>query len=167
MEYDSINVRSILRGGSGQDREANGLGQVITLVHVYWIKGTSNQRKDVHKRYMVAERLLELSELLFFPESGFNARRFKSDLPIQVNCRGRMQTNATLADISEGGAWIRGVPELDIGETGFMTLQGLDQNLPFTVRSQSPEAIHVEFDLGHRREAYERWFDAHLRKQAA
>ena len=74
-------MRSILRGGSGQDREANGLGQVITLVHVYWIKGTSNQRKDVHKRYMVAERLLELSELLFFPESGFNARRFKSDLP--------------------------------------------------------------------------------------
>jgi methyl-accepting chemotaxis protein len=93
--------------------------------------------------------------------------RFKSDLPIQVNCRGRMQSNATLADISEGGAWIRGVPELDIDETGFMTLQGLDQNLPFTVRSQSPEAIHVEFDLGHRREAYERWFDAHLRKQAA
>lgn len=59
----------------------NGLGQVITLVHVYWIKGTSNQRKDVHKRYMVAERLLDLTELLFFPDSGFNARRFKSDLP--------------------------------------------------------------------------------------
>ena len=93
--------------------------------------------------------------------------RFKSDLPIQVNYHGRIQSNATLADISEGGAWIRGVPELDIGETGFMTLQGFDQNLPFTVRSQSPEAIHVEFDLGHRREAYERWFDAHLRKQAA
>ena len=93
--------------------------------------------------------------------------RFKSDLPIQVNCHGRIQSNATLADISEGGAWIRGVPELDIGETGFMTIQGFDQNLPFTVRSQSPEAIHVEFDLGHRREAYERWFDMHLRKQAA
>ncbi len=59
----------------------NGLGQVITLVHVYWIKGTSNQRKDVHKRYMVAERPLDLTELLFFPDSGFNARRFKSDLP--------------------------------------------------------------------------------------
>jgi uncharacterized protein YPO0396 len=59
----------------------NGLGQVITLAHVYWIKGASNQRKDVHKRYMVAERLLELSELGFFSESGFNARRFKSDLP--------------------------------------------------------------------------------------
>ena len=94
-------------------------------------------------------------------------RRVESNLPIEVNCRGRLQPNAMLADISEGGAWIRGVPELDIGETGFMTLQGFDQNLPFTVRSQSPEAIHVEFDLGHRREAYERWFDMHLRKQAA
>jgi methyl-accepting chemotaxis protein len=93
--------------------------------------------------------------------------RFKSSLPIQVNCRGRMQTNVSLADISEGGAWIRGMPELNIGETGFMTVQGFEPNLSFTVRSQSPEAIHVEFDLARHREAYHRWFDANLRKQAA
>ena len=73
----------------------------------------------------------------------------------------------TLADISEGGAWIRGVPELDVGETGFMTLQGFEPKLPFTVRSQSPEAVHVEFDLAHHHEAYQRWFDANLRKEAA
>lgn len=58
----------------------NGQGQVITLAHVYWIKGTSNQVRDVHKRFIVAERLMELSELEFFPASGFNVRRFKSDL---------------------------------------------------------------------------------------
>jgi uncharacterized protein YPO0396 len=58
----------------------NGQGQVITLAHVYWIKGTSNQARDVNKRFIVAERLMELSELEFFPESGFNVRRFKSDL---------------------------------------------------------------------------------------
>jgi methyl-accepting chemotaxis protein len=93
--------------------------------------------------------------------------RVASNLPIQVNCRGRMQPNAMLADISEGGAWIRGVPELQIGETGFVMVKGFEHNLPFTVRSQNPEAIHVEFDLAHRREAYQLWFDANLRKLAA
>jgi methyl-accepting chemotaxis protein len=93
--------------------------------------------------------------------------RVKCELPIKVTCRGRLQTNAMLADISEGGAWVKGVPELDIGETGSMSIQGCDLHLPFTVRSQSPEAIHVEFDLGQRREAYARWFDATLRKRAA
>jgi aerotaxis receptor len=92
--------------------------------------------------------------------------RVKCSLPIKVNCRGRLQSNAMLADISEGGAWIRGVPELDLGETGHMTVQGFDADLPFTVRSQGTEAIHVEFDLGHRRDAYHRWFDANLRTQA-
>jgi hypothetical protein len=59
------------------------------------------------------------------------------------------------------------VPELQIGETGIMTIQGFEPKLPFTVRSQSPEAIHVEFDLGQRRDAYQLWFDANLRKLAA
>jgi uncharacterized protein YPO0396 len=59
----------------------NILGTVVTLLHVYWIKGSSNQNRDVHKRFLVADRLLDLSELGFFPESGFNARRFKTDLP--------------------------------------------------------------------------------------
>jgi methyl-accepting chemotaxis protein len=93
--------------------------------------------------------------------------RVESSLPIQLNCRGRMHPNATLADISEGGAWIRGVPELQIGETGFVSIQGCGMNLPFTVRSQGPEAIHVEFDLGAGREAYQSWFDASFKKRAA
>lgn len=93
--------------------------------------------------------------------------RVESSLPIQLNCHGRMHPNATLADISEGGAWIRGVPELQIGETGFVSIQGCGMNLPFTVRSQDPEAIHVEFDLGAGREAYQSWFDASFKKRAA
>jgi methyl-accepting chemotaxis protein len=93
--------------------------------------------------------------------------RVESNLPIQLNCRGRLYPNATLADISEGGAWIRGIPELQIGETGFVSIQGCGMNLPFTVRSQGPEAIHVEFDLGAGREAYQSWFDASFKKRAA
>jgi methyl-accepting chemotaxis protein len=93
--------------------------------------------------------------------------RVESSLPIQLNCRGRMHPSATLADISEGGAWIRGIPELQIGETGFVTIQGCNVNLPFTVRSQGPEAIHVEFDLRAGREAYQSWFEASFKKRAA
>ena len=53
----------------------------MTLLHIYWIKGSSNQNRHVHKRFLIADRVLELSELEFFPESGFNVRRLKSDLP--------------------------------------------------------------------------------------
>jgi hypothetical protein len=35
------------------------------------------------------------------------------------------------------------------------------------VRNRSPEAIHVEFDLGRHREAYRLWLDAKLKKAAA
>jgi uncharacterized protein YPO0396 len=59
----------------------NGEGKVVTLAHVYWIRTASNASRDVGKRYLVAERELDLVELKFFPESQYNARRFKSDLP--------------------------------------------------------------------------------------
>jgi uncharacterized protein YPO0396 len=58
----------------------NGEGRTVTLAHVYWIRTTSSALKDVGKRYLVAERDLDLGELKFFPESQFNVRRFKSDL---------------------------------------------------------------------------------------
>lgn len=59
----------------------NAEGKVVTLAHVYWIRGTSSLSRDVGKRYLVADRLLDLTELKFFPESNFNVRRFKTDLP--------------------------------------------------------------------------------------
>jgi len=93
--------------------------------------------------------------------------RFKSSLPIEITCRGQKQPNAMLMDISEGGAWIRGVPDLEAGDTGVMTIEGFEHSLQFTVRNRSPEAIHVEFDLGRHREAYRLWLDAKLKKAAA
>lgn len=59
----------------------NAEGKVVTLAHVYWIRGASSVSRDVGKRYLVAERSLDLTELKFFPESNFNVRRFKTDLP--------------------------------------------------------------------------------------
>jgi hypothetical protein len=58
------------------------------------------------------------------------------------------------------------VPDLEIGDTGVMTIGGFAPNLPFTVRSLSPETIHVEFDLGSHRETYRLWLDANLKKAA-
>jgi methyl-accepting chemotaxis protein len=93
--------------------------------------------------------------------------RFRSSLPIKVVCQTRARPEAVLSDISEGGAWIKGVPDLDIGETGSMHIHGFDPHLPFTVRSKSPDAIHVEFDLGRHSEAYTSWLSATLTKEAA
>ncbi|UWE15647.1 ATP-binding protein [Herbaspirillum huttiense] len=58
----------------------NGEGRIVTLAHVYWIRTASNVPKDVGKRYLVADRDLDLGELKFFPQSQFNVRRFKTDL---------------------------------------------------------------------------------------
>lgn len=59
----------------------NGDGIVVTMLHVYWIRTASTSTRDVGKRFLVADRTLDLSELKFFPESRYNARRFKTDLP--------------------------------------------------------------------------------------
>jgi uncharacterized protein YPO0396 len=59
----------------------NGDGRVVTVIHVYWIRTASNSTRDVGKRFLVADRPLDLGELKFFPESRYNARRFKTDLP--------------------------------------------------------------------------------------
>jgi uncharacterized protein YPO0396 len=58
----------------------NGDGKIVTLIHVYWIRTASNASRDVGKRYLVADRGVDLGELKFFPESRYNARRFKTDL---------------------------------------------------------------------------------------
>lgn len=58
----------------------NDAGMVVTLVHVYWIRTASNATRDVGRRFLVADRALDLSELKFFPESRYNPRRFKTEL---------------------------------------------------------------------------------------
>lgn len=55
-------------------------GQAVTVVHVYWIRGSSNSAREVGKRYLVADRSFDLSELKFFPEGDFDVKRFKREL---------------------------------------------------------------------------------------
>jgi len=59
----------------------NERGEVVVLGQVLWVRGSSTAVADVHKRYLVLRRAFELRELGFFPDSDFDVRRFKSDLP--------------------------------------------------------------------------------------
>jgi len=94
------------------------------------------------------------------------SRRFRSNLSIRVN-GGRGDLQATLIDISEGGAWMRCQPDLGIGEAGSMTIAGFDHDLPYTVRGREADAMHVEFEPGVHREAYRAWFRRMFDKAAA
>ncbi|MGJ7538516.1 MULTISPECIES: ATP-binding protein [unclassified Variovorax] len=55
----------------------NGAGQVVTLAHLYWLRGASN---DLHKRYLLAEGEFDLRELDFFPESDFDTTKLHRTL---------------------------------------------------------------------------------------
>jgi methyl-accepting chemotaxis protein len=93
--------------------------------------------------------------------------RFKSNLPIRVSGRGGKDLEATLVDISEGGAWIRCRPDLQIGETGSMTIAGFEHDLAYTVCLRDADALHVEFDGGVHQEAYRAWVRRTFNKAAA
>lgn len=58
----------------------NAKGTVVSLIHLYWIRGQSNSTRDVGKRFIVADRAFDLKELKFFNESDFDVRRLKRDL---------------------------------------------------------------------------------------
>jgi len=93
--------------------------------------------------------------------------RYKADLPISATGRGGKQVQASLVNISAGGAWIRCHPDMATGETGSMTIQGYGQSLPFTVRGREADSLRIEFDLEHQQQAYQKWFDGRFTRQAA
>jgi hypothetical protein len=84
-----------------------------------------------------------------------------------LTCRGGAHPAARLADISEGGAWIKGAPNLAVEESGLFRIEGFDQHLRFMVRGHEEDALHVEFEAGSEWEAYRRWFNANIDRKAA
>ncbi len=60
---------------------ANGTGQTLTLVGMWWIKGKSTLAKDVRSCFMVVERLFSLKDLSFFMQADYNLRSFAKNLP--------------------------------------------------------------------------------------
>ena len=76
------------------------------------------------------------------------SKRYPTDLEATVTDSRQAAHETTLVDLSEGGAWIRCAPQLDVNETGVLRIKGFASQLPFTVRTHDGEAAHVAFVLG-------------------
>jgi methyl-accepting chemotaxis protein len=94
-------------------------------------------------------------------------QRFASSLPVRITGRHNASLQAVLVNISAGGASIRCAPDLGIGESGSIVIQGFDRALPFEVKGRDADALHVEFNLGAQQQAYQSWFDRTFTKAAA
>lgn len=73
---DGRGVAKVLRSGTTWSAIAevyrNNAGKVVTLAHLYWIRGASN---DLHRRYLLAESEFDLHDLDFFAEAEFDTTR--------------------------------------------------------------------------------------------
>lgn len=78
---DGRGVAKLLRPGTTWSAIAevyrNDAGQVVTLAHLYWVRGASS---DLHRRYLLADREFDLRELDFFAESDFDTARLHRTL---------------------------------------------------------------------------------------
>jgi uncharacterized protein YPO0396 len=59
----------------------NALGQSVSLVQVFWLRGNANGVKDVKHHYLVLERAFDLRELEDFGRSNFDIRKLKQSFP--------------------------------------------------------------------------------------
>ena len=60
---------------------ADGAGSVVTLIQVFWLRGTGNATQDLKRHYMIADRPIDLRrELAGFAED-LDLRGLKRDLP--------------------------------------------------------------------------------------
>jgi methyl-accepting chemotaxis protein len=65
----------------------------------------------------------------------------------QVTIAGRAPQGAELADLSVGGAYVTGGPNVPAGTRGALAVEGIGMSLPFTVRSGRDGDLHVAFTL--------------------
>jgi methyl-accepting chemotaxis protein len=75
------------------------------------------------------------------------AARSPMDLPCRVTVDGRGTQPATVADLSEGGALIRGGPALSTGSRGTLDVDRIGVKLPFVVRAADGETLRLAFNL--------------------
>lgn len=76
-----------------------------------------------------------------------SSKRYPSDSQVAVTDSRRKEHSTTLVDISEGGARIRCVPQLQVGETATLRISSFAPALPFVVRNHDGEAANVAFRL--------------------
>ncbi len=72
--------------------------------------------------------------------------RHPVDLPCGVTVAGQTHS-ARVIDLSDNGACIRGGPPMQTGRTGTLDVHGVGMPLPFTVKRNDGDGVHVEFTL--------------------
>ena len=73
--------------------------------------------------------------------------RYQVELPCRLDVTGGGTHTARVADISEGGANVRGGPALQPGDRGNLRVEGFGVALPFSVRSGEADLLRVSFTL--------------------
>ncbi|HEY1934028.1 MAG TPA: methyl-accepting chemotaxis protein [Acetobacteraceae bacterium] len=76
-----------------------------------------------------------------------HAIRYPAALPCRVTVPGLGTQPAVTADLSEGGASIRGGPALSPGSRGTLQVERIGMTLPFVVRAADDEVSHLAFEL--------------------
>ncbi len=62
-------------------RYQNAINQCITLVQLFWLRGSTNSHADVKRQYLIFERSFDLHELEEFGQSNFDVRKLKATFP--------------------------------------------------------------------------------------
>ncbi|MBI5260493.1 MAG: HAMP domain-containing protein [Bradyrhizobium sp.] len=85
-------------------------------------------------------------------------QRYPIDVKVTVTDPAHAVREGTLSDISVGGAWLNCKPEIPVGASGSFRIQSFATALPFRVRGQGADAMHVAFELDdQQKEALSAW----------
>lgn len=60
---------------------ANGAGQQVVLVQLFWVRGSANTNNDVKRYFLILERPFDLRELADFSSINFDMRKLKQRMP--------------------------------------------------------------------------------------
>ena len=71
--------------------------------------------------------------------------RYAADLPGRLAIAGQREHAVQISDLSEGGACLRGMPEMPVGQRGALRIEGVAVALPCVVRATDSNGVHMEF----------------------
>jgi methyl-accepting chemotaxis protein len=73
-------------------------------------------------------------------------QRYSADIKCRL-CIDGVWSAASVADLSEHGAFVRGATEAKVGTRGTLAMDGVEMVVPFTVRAVDRDALHLAFEL--------------------
>src|SRR4029077_12635435 len=71
--------------------------------------------------------------------------RYAVDLAAELSIDGRGDCRVQVSDLSERGACVRGAPEVPVGTSGRLCLNGVAAALLWVARANDPDGLHLAF----------------------